>query len=151
MWSDFYTNGTERPLWSDSSLSLKVNLWHSVEVSHPNSPVSQSELLSTQRSPLAPASLPSILWYGKRMWKRVDPCIRIAESLCGTAEITTILQINYTSIKLRKKKRSLLRTHLSSLSIHADFRISGWSTHAGKVPTVTGDRTQTGQAPSFRA
>jgi len=33
---------------------------------------------------------------GKRIWKKIDTCIRITESLCCTPETNTTLLINYT-------------------------------------------------------
>ena len=51
--------------------------------------------------------------YGKRISKRADVCvyiyIYITESLCCTAEIITILKINYTSIKLSKMGKKKLK------------------------------------------
>ena len=40
---------------------------------------------------------------GKRIYKRMDMCICMAESFRCTADIITILKINYTSMKLKKR------------------------------------------------
>ena len=41
--------------------------------------------------------------YGKRFWVRMDMYVCVTGSLCCSAEMITTLQINYTSIKLKKK------------------------------------------------
>ena len=41
---------------------------------------------------------------GKRIWKRIDTCVHITESLCCTPETNTTLLINYTPID-RKSTR----------------------------------------------
>ena len=41
--------------------------------------------------------------HGKRIWKGVDVCTCIVESICGAADMTTTLSINSTPIKLKKK------------------------------------------------
>ena len=50
-----------------------------------------------------------ILWNnlnGKRIWKRMDTCVGITESLCCTPVTNTSLEINYTLV-LKKKKDTL--------------------------------------------
>ena len=42
---------------------------------------------------------------GKRIWKRIDTCIGITESLCYTHETNTILLISYTPMSNKKLKR----------------------------------------------
>ena len=44
---------------------------------------------------------------GKRIWKRIDTCIYITESLCYTPETNATSLINYTSIQtfLKKEKK----------------------------------------------
>ena len=44
---------------------------------------------------------------GKEIHKRGDICIRIADSLCCTAETHTTLKSNYTPIKIKKKKKRM--------------------------------------------
>ena len=39
---------------------------------------------------------------GKTIWKRIDTCICITESLCCAPEINTTLLINYTPISFKK-------------------------------------------------
>ena len=40
---------------------------------------------------------------GKRIWKRVDICVCITDSLCFTPETNTTLQIDYNPIKKKTK------------------------------------------------
>ena len=44
---------------------------------------------------------------GKKIQKRGDICICIADSLCCTAETNTALLSNYTPIKINLKKRNM--------------------------------------------
>ena len=39
--------------------------------------------------------------------KDIYICIRITESLCCAAEINTTLEINYTSVKFKKKNKDM--------------------------------------------
>ena len=45
---------------------------------------------------------------GKETQKKGDICIRIADSLCNTAETHTTLESNYTPIKIKTKKKQYL-------------------------------------------
>ena len=78
------TNGTVFPetYWSRSQI------WH-----HPD--------LKSKRHK---GTLLSTLLGGKRIWKRVDICICIADSLCRTPQANTTWSINYIPIKKKKKK-----------------------------------------------
>ena len=61
----------------------------------------------------AQRTLPSILWWS--MWGknlRIDMCMCMTGSFCCTAEMITALQVNYTSIKLKKNKNKVLHTIL---------------------------------------
>ena len=58
----------------------------------------------------AQRTLPSVLWLS--MWEknlRVGVYTYVVEPLCCTAEIITILQLNYTSIKLLKMKTKKIK------------------------------------------
>ena len=44
---------------------------------------------------------------GKTIWRRIDTCICITESLCCTPEINTTLLINYTPIRFKKTAEGL--------------------------------------------
>ena len=49
-----------------------------------------------------------IVYMGKESKKRIDTCIYITDSLYCMSEINTMLQINYTPIKLKMKSILLL-------------------------------------------
>ena len=50
-------------------------------------------------------------------------CIRITDSLCCTHETNTTLQINYTPIKLKWKRKIKLIKAISNLQVHHDLAL----------------------------
>ena len=49
-----------------------------------------------------------ILQYGKRVWKRIDICTCISESLCHTLETNTTWYINYSPIQNKSLKKGTI-------------------------------------------
>ena len=67
-------------------------------------------------------------------------CVCVTESLCYTADVNTILEINYTSLKkiffLKKNMKSKLGISLITACLRREWGDSGWREFSEKVEVL---------------
>ena len=77
---------------------------------------------------------------GERVRKRTEVCVCRTESLCCTAERTTTLHINYTPIKLKKKKKGELTGHFQLVEQRKQSRKASLTRRQILYRVSSGDR-----------